>query len=68
MEAASYQRIAAAIPATPSAILFISDVAGELAAASAAGLQTLLCVRPSGIRSPGSDRFAIIRTFDDVLA
>ena len=68
MEAASYQRIAGAIPATTSAILFISDVAGELAAAAAAGLQTLLCVRPSGIRSPGSDRFAIIRTFDDVLA
>ena len=76
MEAASYQHIADTIPASPSAILFISDVVGELAAAAAAGLQTLLCVRPSEghsarsepSREAGSDRFAVIHTFDDVLA
>ena len=76
MEAASYQRIAAAIPASPGGILFISDVAAELEAAGAAGLQTLLCVRqseersarPEPSRGAGSGRFPVIHTFDDVLA
>jgi enolase-phosphatase E1 len=68
MEAASYQRIAEAIPASPASILFISDVAKELDAARAAGLQTLLCVRPPGERPAAAGRSLVIQTFDEVLA
>lgn len=90
MEAASYRHIADVIPATPVSILFISDVVGELEAAEAAGLQTLLCVRPDFAASPlrrgspafagasarrpaakpptGCRSYAVIHTFDEVLA
>jgi enolase-phosphatase E1 len=68
MDSASYQRIAAAIPASPASILFISDVGKELDAAHAAGLQTLLCVRPEVERPADSGRYRVIRTFDEVLA
>ena len=68
MEAASYQRIADAIPAAPAGILFISDVAMELDAARAAGLQTLLCVRPAATRLAGSERYSVIQTLEEVLA
>jgi enolase-phosphatase E1 len=68
MEAASYRRIAEAIPATPASVLFISDVAKELDAANAAGLQTLLCVRPAIEQAADSGRYSEIHTFDDVLA
>jgi enolase-phosphatase E1 len=68
MEPASYQRIARAIPATPAGILFISDVASELDAARAAGLQTILCVRSATERLAGSERYLVIHDFEDVLA
>lgn len=41
----SYLQIAKALDLEPSAILFISDVAKELDAASEAGMQTALCLR-----------------------
>lgn len=66
-EATSYARIAQALQADPAEILFISDVAAELEAARAAGLQTLLSLRP-GNPAPnqlGGSRAAT--TFDNVL-
>jgi enolase-phosphatase E1 len=45
-EAASYQKIAGDFRLTPAEILFLSDIAAELDAARAAGLQTALVVRP----------------------
>jgi enolase-phosphatase E1 len=68
MEAASYQRIAEAVPASPAGILFISDVPKELDAARAAGWQTLLCVRPPGERPADAGGYLVIHTFDEVLA
>lgn len=44
--ASSYRAITDAIQVSPSEALFISDVTAELEAAHAAGLQTLLAVRP----------------------
>lgn len=45
-EPASYRAIAQAFGLPPAAILFLSDVRGELDAAAAAGLRTGLLVRP----------------------
>ena len=39
-------QIAAALHLPAMEVLFISDVVGELDAASGAGMQTVLCVRP----------------------
>jgi enolase-phosphatase E1 len=44
--AGSYRSIAASLGFSSGRILFISDVVAELDAASAAEMQTLLCVRP----------------------
>jgi enolase-phosphatase E1 len=44
--ARSYTLIAESLKCPPSGILFVSDVAAELDAARAAGLQTVLCARP----------------------
>lgn len=44
-EAASYRKIAAALATAPAAILFLSDIEAELAAARAAGMQTQWLVR-----------------------
>jgi enolase-phosphatase E1 len=62
-EVQSYRRIAAALGLTANAVLFISDVAAELDAASAAGMQTLLCVRPGNQPQSLADRFQIIQSF-----
>jgi enolase-phosphatase E1 len=45
-EVDSYRKIAAAINLPPERICFISDVVAELEAAAAAGLRTLLSLRP----------------------
>ena len=62
-EAASYAAIAAALGLAPAAILFLSDLAPEVAAARAAGLQTVRLVR-EGPRAPGEaanfDEIAIV--------
>jgi enolase-phosphatase E1 len=61
----SYTRIAAALERSASEVLFLSDVAGELDAARAAGMQTALCVRGAGpAQSPGSH--PVIHTFDQL--
>ena len=62
----SYVRIAKTVELQPNEILFLSDVVAELAAASTAGMKTLLSIRPGNQPQPGADRFHIIHTFDEV--
>ena len=62
----SYGRIAAALGLTASEVLFISDVVTELAAASAAGMQTRLCVRPGNNPQSFPAPYQIIQGFDEI--
>ncbi len=65
-DAASYRHIAAELDRPPGDILFVSDVVDELAAAEAAGHQTLLSLRPGNPVQAGVARFATIHTFDEI--
>jgi len=64
----SYRRIAPRIGAAPADIIFLSDSAGEIAAAHTAGLRTVWMVRsdtpPQDGPSPTCDAQA--RTFDEI--
>jgi enolase-phosphatase E1 len=62
-EAESYHKIAQTINVSSDRILFISDVADELKAAQAAGMQTLFSIRP-GNHSSDSQGFRAITSFD----
>jgi enolase-phosphatase E1 len=62
----SYRRIAAALSVATSEVLFISDVVGELAAASDAGMQTLLCVRPGNHPQSLPGCYQVIQSFDEI--
>ena len=61
----SYSTIAEALDLEPQAVLFVSDVTEELEAASAAGLGTVLAVRPGNPpqRASGCESIA---TFDEI--
>jgi len=64
-EPQSYVKIAAALGRPPAEALFISDVVGELDAARAAGMRTLLRVAAADpVRPTGHE---IIKSFDEVL-
>ena len=63
----SYRRIVATLELEPSAVLFVSDVTGELDAAATAGLRTLLCVRPGNHPLPPATIHPIVKTFYEVL-
>jgi enolase-phosphatase E1 len=65
-DVASYRRIASALRLPAHDVLFISDVAPELDAAGAAGMQTLLCVRPGNHAQPFAEQYQIIRDFDGI--
>ena len=62
--ASSYTAILGRIQMPASEVLFVSDVAGELDAARAAGLQTALCVRESA--APATVTHPVIRTFAEI--
>ena len=62
----SYRRIAVALRLRAQDVLFISDVVGELDAASAAGMQTLLCVRPGNHPQPFAERYQNIQSFGEI--
>lgn len=66
-DAESYRRIANNLNLPAEEILFISDVVTELEAARAAGMQTLLSIRPGNQPQPDPDRFQIIHSFDEVV-
>ena len=63
----SYRQVAAALDRPASEVLFISDVVAELAAASGAGMKTLLCVRPGNQPQSFPARHQIIQSFDEIL-
>jgi enolase-phosphatase E1 len=64
-EPASYQAIAGAFALPPEAILFLSDVRGELDAAAAARLLTGLLVRP-GNRPADPGSHPVYTSFEDL--
>jgi enolase-phosphatase E1 len=64
-EPSSYTTIAGSFGMPASDILFISDVVRELDAASAAGLQSLLSVRPGNHPQP-SNAYPSVNSFADV--
>ena len=66
-EPESYRRIVAALSVHPARTLFVSDVVKELDAARAAGLRTLLCVRPPA-PTPAATSHAIVHAFDAIEA
>jgi enolase-phosphatase E1 len=66
IDAESYERIASAIGAAPSAIAFVSDAVRELDAARTAGLQTVLCRRPGNPEPPAGHGHASIASFDEL--
>ena len=65
-EPQSYSRIADSLALPAEKILFISDVAKELDAASEAGMQTALCVRDAPPQGAG-ERHEVIRSFDSLF-
>jgi enolase-phosphatase E1 len=62
----SYQRIAADFGFAPNDILFLSDIAAELDAATNASFQTLVVVRPGNAALPESDARARIESFEQL--
>jgi len=65
VDAVSYRRIAQTLSVSSSQVLFISDVVQELDVARAAGLQTLLCVRPPA-QQPAFGTHPVVRSFDEI--
>jgi enolase-phosphatase E1 len=62
----SYRRIAAKMGVPAPAILFISDITDELAAARGAGMKTVLSIRPGNQPQADADAYWAIRTFDEL--
>jgi len=65
-EAESYRRIAEALRLRAGDVLFISDVVAELDAASEAGMQALLSIRPGNPPQNNTDRYRAIHSFDEI--
>jgi enolase-phosphatase E1 len=63
-DAESYARIAARLACPAAGVLFVSDVAAELDAARAAGMQTALCVREAGEVDKAAH--PVVRSFDEI--
>ncbi|HEX6728521.1 MAG TPA: acireductone synthase [Pyrinomonadaceae bacterium] len=63
-DAASYKEISRALSLAPDQIHFVSDVIAELDAASEAGMQTSLCIRPGNMAQEPNAKHETIRTFD----
>lgn len=62
----SYRRIANKMNLEPHEMIFISDVVTELEAATTAGMQTRLSIRPGNQPQPDPDRFQIIHSLDEL--
>jgi len=62
----SYLRIAIALSLHPMEVLFISDIVAELDAASSAGLQTLLSIRPGNRPPDFPSRHQTIQNFSEI--
>lgn len=64
--AASYRVIATTLHRAPAEVLFISDIIAELDAARAAGMKTLLCIRPGNHAQELTHSHPSIRTFAEI--
>jgi enolase-phosphatase E1 len=62
----SYRHIATALCLPAPEVLFISDVVAELDAANAAGMRTLLCIRPGNQSQSEPLRYQISESFNDI--
>lgn len=62
LESPSYVKIAAALNLPPAETVFLSDHAGEVQAAAAAGMRTVRVARDEPETAPGT-----ARTFDDIV-
>ncbi len=62
----SYRRITSTLDTPPSGILFASDVVRELDAARAAGLRTVLTLRPGNATPPDGHGHSTIRSFEEL--
>lgn len=65
-DADSYRRIAEALSLRADEILFISDVVAELDAASEAGMEALLSIRPGNQPQERAENYRAIHSFDSV--
>jgi enolase-phosphatase E1 len=63
----SYQEIARRFDVPPAAVLFVSDVMGELLAAKSAGCEVVLTVRPGNPPQPAVDGIPMVRSFDEII-
>jgi enolase-phosphatase E1 len=66
--AASYAHICTRLQSEPSRTLFLSDVVPELEAASVAGLQTALVIRPGNPPQPEGHRYERVHSFEEITA
>jgi enolase-phosphatase E1 len=64
----SYKRIAAELHLTAEQIIFVSDIAGELEAARAAGLGTALSVRPGNSPQDNASQYRAIHSLADLFS
>ena len=62
----SYRAIATEFGLAPEEILFVSDVAAELEGALAAGMQTVLSVRPGNKKVENADKYVSVTSFDEI--
>jgi enolase-phosphatase E1 len=65
-ETPSYTRIAAAMNRPPAQIVFVSDVVAELDAARAAGMQTVLSLRPENAPVAAGHTHPSVTSFDQI--
>jgi 2,3-diketo-5-methylthio-1-phosphopentane phosphatase len=65
-ESDSYRRIATKMAIPAAAILFVSDVTGELDAARGAGMQAALSIRPGNKPLLHTGGYPVIRRFDEL--
>ncbi len=52
----------------PSEIVFVTDIPEEATAAAAAGLQTVIAVRPGNAALPKNHGFQVVSNFDELLS
>ncbi len=68
VSSSSYGEIARQLELSPEEVVFVSDVAIELAAARAAGMSTLLCLRPGNQPQSAPEQFQAIQSFSEILS
>jgi enolase-phosphatase E1 len=66
-EAESYRRIAGTLQQAPPSVIFFSDVVAELDAAQAAGMQTVLCLRPGNPPQSSARQHRAIHSFQEMF-